>query len=314
VGAGSAGANRTNPSYAMPSKPDDGAGSAGLRSAEMEPRRSTDPGPPAAILTELYVYPLKSARGIALETAELDDFGIRHDRRWMVVDAAGRMVTQREEPRLARIVPRIEGERLVLTAPGMEPLALSIAGGEGPRIEASIWNDRVEGAVVQEAATAWIGEYLGAPRRIIYMPDRVFRRVDPRYVPERRRVSFADGFPFLLISAEALDELNARLEVPLPMNRFRPSLVVRGAGAHAEDGWRRIRIGDVELDIVKPCARCVITTTDQETCERGAEPLRTLATYRRRDNKVLFGQNAVHDRPGTRCVGDAVAVLVTTRP
>lgn len=262
-----------------------------------------------ATLTEITVYPLKSARGIALEMADLDDFGIRHDRRWMVTDDDGRMVTQREEPRLARIVPRFEADRLVLTVPGLEPIALPLDGGDGPRIGTSIWSDRVDGAIVQEDATEWISTYLGAPRRIVYMPDTAFRPVDPRYSPARRRVSFADGFPFLLISAEALDELNARLETPLPMDRFRPNLVVRGAGAHAEDGWRRVLIGDVAFDVVKPCARCVITTTDQETLARTKEPLRTLATYRKRGGKVLFGQNLIHAGTGTLRLGDAVAVL-----
>jgi uncharacterized protein YcbX len=262
-----------------------------------------------AVLTQLTVYPLKSARGIALEAGEVDAFGLRHDRRWMITNEGGRMVTQREEPRLARIVPRIEGDRLVLAAPGLEPLALPLAAGnDGPPLGASIWDDDVAGAVVVEQATEWISTYLGAPKRIVYMPDSVFRRVDPHYSPARRRVSFADGFPFLLISAEALDELNARLETPLPMDRFRPNLVVRGAGAHAEDGWGRVRIGEIDFDVVKPCARCVVTTTDQETLARGKEPLRTLATYRNVRGKVMFGQNLIHGGAGVLRVGDAVVV------
>jgi len=264
---------------------------------------------PQTTLVQLNFYPLKSARGIALDAAELDDFGIRNDRRWMVVDPDGEMVTQREEPRLALIVPKLSSGRLILTAPGVGELALPLGGADGPRLGVRIWRDRVAGAIVQEPATAWISEYLGAPRRIVYMPDDAFRPIDARYSPPGRRVSFADGFPFLLISAEALDELNARLDSPLPMDRFRPNLVVRGAGAHAEDGWRRIRIGDVAFDVVKPCARCVITTTDQATGERGKEPLRTLATYRNRGGKVLFGQNLIHAGPGALRLGDAVAVL-----
>ncbi|HEX6939330.1 MAG TPA: MOSC N-terminal beta barrel domain-containing protein [Longimicrobiales bacterium] len=268
-----------------------------------------------AVLAAIHVYPLKSARGIALTAAELDDFGIRHDRRWMIVDGGGRMITQREDPRLALITPRFAAadasgtpDRLVLAAPGMDDLALPLDGADGPRTSVRVWNDDVAGAVVQESATAWITEFLGAPHRVLHMPDDAIRRVDPAYAPEPRRVSFADGFPFLLISAEALDELNARLATPLPMDRFRPSLVVRGAGPHAEDGWRRIRIGDVAFDVVKPCARCVITTTDQATGARGKEPLRTLATYRKRRGKVMFGQNLIHAGPGRLAIGDAVTV------
>lgn len=262
-----------------------------------------------ATLVQINVYPLKSARGIALEAAELDDFGIRRDRRWMVVDPDGRMVTQREEPRLALIVPELASDRLVLSAPGVGELTLPVTGEDGPRAEVKVWRDNVAGAVVQEAATAWISEYLGAPRRIVYMPDAAFRPIDGRYSPPGRQVSFADGFPFLLISAEALDELNARLASPVPMDRFRPNLVVRGAGPHAEDGWRRIQVGDVAFDVVKPCARCVITTTDQATGARGQEPLRTLATYRNRGGKVLFGQNLIHAGPGTIRLGDPVSVV-----
>lgn len=261
------------------------------------------------VLTDLFVYPLKSARGIALGEAELDDFGIRLDRRWMVTDEGGGMVTQREEPRLALIVPRLEPDRLVLGAPGMDDLALPAGGAPGPRLPARVWSDRVAGAVVQEEATAWISDYLGAPRRIVHMPDAAFRRVDSRYSPARRRVSFADAFPFLLISGESLDALNARLDRPLPMNRFRPSLVVRGGGPHAEDGWRAVRIGGVAFDVVKPCARCVVTTTDQATGARGQEPLRTLAAYRKRGGKVLFGQNLIHRGPGRVRAGDPVDVL-----
>lgn len=262
-------------------------------------------------LTGLHVYPVKSARGIALAEAELDDFGIRHDRRWMIVDDGGRMITQREDPRLALITTRFAGagpDRLILDAPDVGELALPLAPPDGPPLRVGIWRDAVRATVV-EAATGWLGDYLGAPRRLVYMPDGAFRRIDARYSPARRRVSFADGYPFLLISAEALDELNRRLDAPLPMNRFRPSLVVRGAGAHAEDGWRRVRIGDVVFDVVKPCARCVITTTNQATGERGKEPLRTLATYRKRRGKVMFGQNLIHDRPARLRIGDPATVL-----
>jgi uncharacterized protein YcbX len=138
------------------------------------------------------------------------------------------------------------------------------------------------------------------------MADQVVRPANPAFAPPGARVSFADGFPFLLISEESLADLNGRLAVPLPMNRFRPNLVVAGCEPYAEDGWKEIRIGDVKLRVVKPCERCLVTTTDQATGERGKEPLRTLATYRKVGNDVMFGQNVVHENTGELRVGDAV--------
>lgn len=261
------------------------------------------------VVTNLFVYPLKSAHGIELAEAELDAFGVRYDRRWMVIDDRGRMITQREEPRMALVETRLEADRLVLAAPRLASLALPLDPVPGPRRRVSIWRDEVEAEDAGVEAAVWITEYLGRDARLVRMPDDAFRPVDPAYAVNADRVSFADGYPFLLISGEALDELNARLDVPLPMNRFRPNLVVRGAGAHAEDGWRRIRIGTIDFHVVKPCARCVITTTDQATGERGKEPLRTLATYRKVDGKVLFGQNLIHAGTGRVRVGDEVEVV-----
>jgi uncharacterized protein YcbX len=169
-----------------------------------------------------------------------------------------------------------------------------------------VWDDSCEATWVGERAAAWFTQFLGSACSLVHMAEQVVRPADPAFAPPESRVSFADGFPFLLISEESLADLNGRLADPLPMNRFRPNLIVAGGEPYAEDGWKEIQIGGVSLKVVKPCGRCVVTTTDQSTGERGQEPLRTLATYRRRDGLVMFGQNVVHERPGRLRLGDRV--------
>lgn len=261
-------------------------------------------------LSELHVYPIKSAAGIPLDSASVDERGIHLDRRWMVVDAAGDFVSQREAPRLALIQVSIGPDGLTVWAPGVIPLEVPMIPGAGKRTLATVWADTVEALRVGEEADRWFGEFLGARCRLVYLPDDSIRPVDPDYGRPRDRVGLADGFPFLLISEASLQDLNGRLEDPLSMNRFRPNLVVRGCGPFAEDGWRRVRIGEVEFRVVKPCARCKITTVDQATAATGKEPLRTLATYRKVGSNVLFGQNLIGDSiEGSLRVGDTVQIL-----
>ncbi|HEY8468551.1 MAG TPA: MOSC N-terminal beta barrel domain-containing protein [Longimicrobiales bacterium] len=284
-----------------------------MRSVPSEPRAPRPHGtPPRASLAAIYVYPVKSAAGIALDAAELDAFGLRHDRRWLVVDPAGRFMTQRRHPRLALIRSALGADTLTLDAPGMPTLALPLEPPAAATERVRIWSDDVDARSAGDDAARWVSAFLGTPCRLVYMPDSTVREVSLRYGKPGDRVAFQDAYPLLLLSEQSLAVLNARLAEPLPVNRFRPNLVIRGAAeAHAEDAWRRIRVGAVELDVVKPCARCAITTVDQATGRRdGKEPLRTLATYRRGPNGgVLFGMNAIHRARGTLRVGDAVEVL-----
>lgn len=259
-------------------------------------------------LASLRIYPVKSCGGLSPAEWPVDAFGFRSDRRWMVVDLAGRFLTQREEPRLALIRPALETGGLVLRAPGMPELRLPLVPATRERVTVQVWRDATEGVPVSAGAAQWLSRYLGSPVRLVWMPDDVLRPTDPRYA-EGYRVSFADGFGFLVISEASLTDLNRRLDTPLPMNRFRPNLVVSGSEPFAEDDWRRIRIGGLELRLVKPCGRCVVTTTDQETAERGREPLRTLATFRERDGKLMFGMNAVHRGTGPLAMGMPVEIL-----
>ena len=260
-------------------------------------------------LEALYRYPVKSLAGEAFDALEVDARGFRHDRHWMVVDPAGRFLTQRERPRMALIATHVgaSGE-LQLRAPGMAELRLAGHSGDA-RLAVQVWGDTVDAVPSDPAADAWLSAFLDTPCRLVHLADDSVRPVDPDFAAPQDQVGFADGFPFLLISQASLDDLNARLDTALPMRRFRPNLVVAGCPPYAEDGWRLIRIGDIRFRVVKPCARCAIPTIDPDTGISGKEPLRTLARFRRRGGQVMFGQNLVHDGRGRLEVGMTVEVL-----
>jgi uncharacterized protein YcbX len=262
-----------------------------------------------ASLGDLCVYPIKSCGGISVDEWEVDERGLRHDRRWMLVDETGCFISQRELPRMALIKVRIEPDGLFVDAPGMPSLEAPLKPPDGKPLLARVWDDLVESQIVDD--DSWFSEFLEVSCKLVYLPDESVRPVDPAYAEPGDRVGLADGFPFLLISEASLADLNARLEQPLPMNRFRPNLVVGGCEPFAEDGWRRVCIGRLTFRVVKPCARCTITTVDQESATKGKEPLRTLVRFRRAGNKVLFGQNLIHDQTGTLRVGDPVEILQT---
>jgi uncharacterized protein YcbX len=253
---------------------------------------------------------LKSAQGIALREMPLDDRGPAGDRRWMLVDPAGVMLSQRDLPRMALIQVTRGSPDLLCTAPGMRPLRVPRpVPGSTPRISAQLFDDAVDVQLADDQAHAWFAQYLGVPCRLVYQPDDAFRQVNRIYAAQGVGVSLADGFPLLLIGQSSLDDLNRRLEHPVEMRRFRPNLVVAGSEAFAEDGWSQIRVGKVEFALAKACVRCSIPAVDPETAEIGKEPIRTLATYRRRGSDVFFGWNIVPGAPGTIRVGDPVTVL-----
>ena len=259
-------------------------------------------------LTGLNIYPIKSARGIPLDASVVDQFGLQHDRRWMVVDESGVFLSQRSHPRLALVVPSIHDQWLQVDGPGMATLRTPLYPENTVAARVTVWKDSCSATWVGEPAADWFSQLLGCPCTLVHMADQVVRPANPAFAPVGTRVSFADAFPFLLISEESLADLNGRLSVPLPMNRFRPNLVVAGGEPYAEDAWRNVEIGRIRLRVVKPCERCVVTTTDQATAERGKEPLRTLATYRKVNGEVMFGQNAVHENTGRLRVGDTLTI------
>ena len=266
-------------------------------------------------VSSLVVYPLKSAAGIALDEARVVQHGFEFDRRWMLVDDAGKFLSQRTVPRMALLTPMIDvtNGALCIKAPGMPLLRLSLYPQGVADTPVVVWDDMVMALSIQHAGQ-WFRDFLGVSCKLVYMPDTSFRVVDQAFARLTDRVGFADGFPFLLISEASLEDLNARLDAPLPMNRFRPNLVAQGTHAFAEDTWRSIRVGTVSFEVVKPCARCVMTTVNQQTAQTAKEPLKTLATYRKRNNDVMFGQNLIHNEQGVIRVGDAITVLETQDP
>lgn len=262
------------------------------------------------ILSALFQYPLKSARGRALDSAEVGPRGLAGDRRWMLVDDSGKFLSQREHGVMALIDIQPVTEALwQVQAPGQPPLHLPVPAGACRPVR--VWRDDTEGQPAHDAANAWFSAVLGMPVTAVYMPDRVQRAVDTQYAQAGDTVSYADGFPLLLIGESSLADLNARLRRPVSMRNFRPNLVVRGAPAFAEDAWQQICIGDCVFDVVKPCSRCVLTTRDPDSGEADPdrEPLRTLAGYRRREGGVMFGQNLIPRRTGRLTPGMTVQVL-----
>jgi uncharacterized protein YcbX len=249
-----------------------------------------------ATITALNIYPVKSCRGIALERARITSTGFTHDRQWLIVRPNGKFVTQREEPRLALIHTRIEPDTLVLQTQGLDDPVIAMEHDGEPR-QVQCWKDQCEAIDAGEAAAAWLERLLGQPHRLVRFNPAFKRRTDPLWTGSIEAFAqFSDAFPWLLISQASLDDLNGRLGTPLPMNRFRPNIVVDGLEAFEEDTIAELTRGDIALRPVKPCTRCVITTTNQETGERtGDDPLRTLRAYRldRQLKGVAFGQNLI---------------------
>jgi uncharacterized protein YcbX len=263
------------------------------------------------VLSQIFVYPIKSARGIAVSEAPVDVSGPLQDRRWMLVDNDGLFLSQRRLPRMALISPHFEGGNLIVAAPNMPSLKIRSWSGEGNWIPVRLWRDHLQLPHPNPEYSEWFSSYLGQPCRLVYLPPTVVRPVEPPFDNSDWRVSLADGYPLLLVTQASLDLLNERLPVPVTMERFRPNLVIAGASAHEEDQWRRLRIGQAELAVVKPCARCSIVLVNPDTGERGIEPLQTLARYRRSPQKVLFAQNALVTAPGLLQTGLPVQVLET---
>ena len=259
-------------------------------------------------LASIHVYPVKSLGGFAVMEALVTDRGLEHDRRWMLVDPQGNFLTQREHAAMACLHTSVYGNGFRVTDRrdgGTLDLPWIMAAGEERMC--GIWSDRVRTIRGEEPWSKWFSERLGASVELVYMPDRTKRHTDGRYA--KGITSLSDGFPYLVLSQASLDDLNSRLDQPVPMDRFRPNLVVSGGVAYQEDGWTEMHVGELTFQLVKPCGRCLIVTTDQQSGERTKEPLRTMATYRSRGAKVLFGMNAMGPVHGTIRVGDHIQAI-----
>lgn len=265
-------------------------------------------------ISGLYIYPLKSARGISVDAMPLDTLGAAFDRRWMLIDDDRRFISQRERSRLALIATSLDDGKLTVGAPNHGSFRVPSAELSAPRMKVTIWDDVVDAIRVGDEADAWFSDVLETSCRLVYFPADTARVAERVFNPDEKLVGFADGFPLLIMSEASLADLNARLAArgreALPMDRFRPNVVVDGASAYAEDSWKTIEAAGIRVSIVKPCARCSITTVDQATGIRGKEPLATLATYRRGpDGSVYMAQNAIHDKPGVLRVGDEISIV-----
>jgi len=263
-------------------------------------------------LTEINIYPIKSTRRIALDESEVLPRGLPWDRRWMLVDAQGKFITARQHPTLAVVDTRLDDTSLHVSVAGRPELVIPLHGNTGHPVKVTIWRNQCDAVSVGPEADAWFSDYLGTECHLVQMTDDLVRGVDPDYGQPGDEVSFADGFPMLLITEASLKDLNTRLKQPVSMRRFRPNLVVDGDLPYAEDNWHRIRIGEVEFEGVKNCSRCIFTTIDPDTGIKSTEtePLRTLSQYRKRpEGGVYFGQNLIPRSGGVVHVGDIVEVI-----
>ncbi|GAB3714057.1 MOSC domain-containing protein [Spirosoma flavus] len=279
-------------------------------------------------ISELHIYPIKSLGGLSVTNVVVEAKGFRHDRRFMIVSPEGECMTQRTNHVMALIDVAIEDEMLrvwhrhhpdnVLTLP-LEPPVDTLT--DNPEmLPVTIWDSKdVPALTVSAEADEWFSAMLGKPCRLVFMPDTTYRAVDPKYALADDAVSFADGYPYLLISQSSLDYLNQKLSEPMAMKRFRPNIVVNDSLPYEEDAWQHFRVGGMDFYGVKPCARCLLTTIDPETAKSGKEPLQTLKTYRQWNAKILFGQNVLAQSTGestlgTLQVGQSIEVVSRQEP
>lgn len=275
-------------------------------------------------ISEINIYPIKSLGGITLNEAIVEHRGLQYDRRWMLVDENGKFITQREFPKMATILIDLTENGLKVSAEKNEDIIVPYKI-EGKRQKVAVWNSICEAVISDSAINSWFSEVLKTNCRLVYMPDDSNRGINPLFDVNNDIVSFADGYPVLIIGENSLNDLNSRLELPVPMNRFRPNFVVSGSEAFAEDNWQKIKIGETVFRSTKPCARCVMTTIEQtKGVFNGNEPLQTLAKYRMakrvfpeiysnlglNENAVLFGQNLTAENFGkTVKIGDSLLII-----
>jgi uncharacterized protein len=262
-------------------------------------------------ISSIHIYPIKSLGGFSVASAKVTARGLEHDRRWMLIDKNNRFLSQREFHSLALLQISMAENALIVSHKTLSIKSLVINFLETTdhltRLNVSVWDDTVEAVEVSQEANDWFSEVLQSPTSLVYMPDDSFRKVDKKYAISQDDItSFSDGYPILIIGENSLADLNFRLEEPVPMNRFRPNLVFSGGKPFEEDTWRNFSVGTTQLVGVKPCARCVMTTINQDSAETGKEPLKTLASFRKVGHKILFGQNVLPLNVGEISVGDEV--------
>ncbi len=262
-------------------------------------------------LSGIFIYPVKSLAGIQVTCWPVVETGLKHDRQWMLIDNQRNFLSQRTLPRMALIHTAVSERQLTLSAPGMDRLCLELEPANGDTIHSTIWHDQVDAMAVSTEADQWFSRFLHIECRLVFLPKTSVRAVNPDYARADDQCALSDGFPFLLLSESSMAALNHAMQIELTVNRFRPNLVVSGCDSFAEDFWREINIGSIGFRLPKPCARCSVPTIDPLTGETGKEPLTTLNRLRKWQNKVYFGQNALHNNGGVLSVGDTVEIKLT---
>ena len=261
-------------------------------------------------VSSLWQYPVKSMTGVSLSQMRVNSWGPDLDRRWMVVDSNKRFLTQRQLPSMCLLAASHTANGVRIQS--LNDKAISIEVAE-PVAEAtypvSVWSDVCEAMDAGDQAAVFLSEILGQSVRLCFMSENIHRQVDRQFAATGTRVSFADGFPFLLCSESSLAALSTALGRSLDMRRFRPNIVVSGAEAFAEDAWRRIRIGALEFELVKPCARCAIPTINLASAAREADVFKMLRAERSKNGEVYFGQNLIHHGEGEIGLGQTVELL-----
>ncbi|MBK7104959.1 MAG: MOSC domain-containing protein [Ignavibacteriae bacterium] len=260
-------------------------------------------------LTQINIFPVKSLSGISLQEWLVEERGLQFDRRWMLVDSENMFITQRLFPKMIFIDVKIENDNLVFhhKRKNIEPLKISLKVFPDKKIKVQVWEDFCNSLEYEKIINDWFSEALDINCKLVYMPNSAERKTSTKYYPESKNVSFADGYPFLMIGEESLKFLNEKLSNPISMNQFRTNFVFSGGNPHDEDSWKNIKIGNLNFTVVKPCARCVITTIDQQSGNKSKEPLATLNTYRNFDNKIMFGQNVICHNEGIIKVGETIS-------
>ena len=265
-------------------------------------------------ISAINIFPVKSMSGISLKEAKVEKEGFKFDRRWLLTDEKNQFLTQREYPQMASFEIEISGDALNFKYKN-EQKSIAIKPQTGKTANVTVWRSKLKAEVYDDETNEWFSDILGTKCRLAAMTEISKRIVNPIYAVKKYSdtVSFADGYPFMILAESSLADLNEKLEKALPMNRFRPNLVVADAEAFAEDGWKKIKIGETVFHVVKPCDRCVVTTIDQEKgIKDGKEPLKTLAEYRQRGDKILFGQYLIPENSGEKIsLGDQVEILET---
>jgi len=266
-------------------------------------------------VSELYIYPIKSLGGIALNAAKLTDRGLQYDRRWMLVDKNNRFLTQREFPAMALLQVKIAsgGLQVYHKKDEGETLFIPFQIQSNEIVTVEVWEEKCEAQLVSNKFDKWFSDRLATDCRLVYMPDTTNLKVNDRYAFNGEITSFSDGYPMLMIGQSSLEDLNSRLAEPLPMNRFRPNIVFTGGEPYQEDSMEHFIINEIDFFGVKLCSRCVITTINQDEAIQSKEPLKTLAAYRAKDNKVYFGQNLLYKGEGMIQIGDSIEIKTSKK-